>query len=342
MSASNKIRYDELSGRQKVAILLMSLEMESASKIFAMVDPTDVELIAVDIANLQGIDGDVIDQVINEFYEMMAAREYYVEGGMDYALLLLEKTFGIDKAREIIEKIKVLTTIRGFDILKAADSQQLANFLSKEHPQVISLILSHLTPDQTASVLAEFEDELRTDVVMRIASLGKVSPQLVSEVESVVDRVAESTIQQNLAKTGGSQLVAAILNKSSGAHAKQMMENIEIKNPELATDIKRQMFLFEDMILIDDKGIQRILRDVDKKDLALSMKVSDEKLKTKIFKNMSERAAGVIREELDFMGPVKLKEVEAAQMRIVEVIKRLEESEEITIGGRGKAEDVFV
>ena len=176
---------------------------------------------------------------------------------------------------------------------------------------------------------------------MRIATLGKVSPQLLSEIEHVVDQIGEATLSQNLAQAGGAQLVASILNKSNNANAKSMLESIEEKDYNMSIEIKRLMFLFEDIILIDDKGIQRILRDVDKKDLALSLKVSEEKIREKIFKNMSERAAAVVREELEYMGPVKLKEVEAAQMRIVDVVKQLEEQDEIAIGGRGK-EDVFV
>ncbi len=341
MSAS-EITYESMTGRQKVALMMMSLDVDVAARIFQEIDPTDVEAIAIEIANLRGVGGEIIDRVAEEFYQLMTGQEFMVEGGMEYALALLEKTFGMDKAREIMERIKVLTTVRGFDILKQADSQQLANFLAKEHPQVIALILSHLTPEQTADVLEEFDEDLRTDVLMRIASLGKVSPQLVTEIESVVDKIAEATISQNLAMTGGAQLVANILNKSTNAQAKLLLESIETKSQDLAGEIKNLMFLFEDVVLIDDKGIQRLLRDVSKQDLALALKVSDDKLRQKIFKNMSERAAAVIREELEFMGPVKLKDVESAQMRIVEVIKRLEESEEITISGRGGTEDVFV
>jgi len=264
-----------------------------------------------------------------------------VEGGLDYAQVLLERSYGPEKAREIIEKIRVLTTVRGFNILKKSDPQQLASFLSKEHPQTIALILSHLPSDQSAEVLAEFNEQLRSETVMRIAKLGKVSPALVSQVEHVVDQIAEQTLSQNLAAAGGAQLVANILNKSNNASAKAMIESIEEKDFNLAVEIKRLMFLFEDIILIDDKGVQRVLREVDKRDLALALKVTDEKVKQKIFKNMSERAAAVVKEELEFMGPVKLKEVEASQMRIVDVIKRLEEQEEIVIGGQGK-EDIFV
>ncbi|HOM05440.1 MAG TPA: FliG C-terminal domain-containing protein, partial [Candidatus Kapabacteria bacterium] len=190
-------------------------------------------------------------------------------------------------------------------------------------------------------VLNEFKDDLRSETVFRMATIGKVSPQLVTEIEHVVDQIAEATLSQNLAQAGGVQLVANILNKCNNAVAKQLLESIEEKDYNMALEIKRKMFLFEDIVLIDDKGIQRILRDVDKRDLALALKVSDEKIRSKIFKNMSERAAAVVKEELEFMGPVKLKEVEAAQMRIVDIIKKLEEQEEIAIGGRGK-EDIFV
>ena len=339
---ASQVTYEKLTGRQKVGLLLMSLDVDVAARIFQEFDANDVEQIAIEIANLRGVSGEVVDRVVEEFYGMMSGQEYLLEGGMDYAMQVLEKTFGIDKAREVMERIKVLTTVRGFDILKEADSQQLANFLAKEHPQVIALILSHLTPEQTAEVLEEFDEDLRTDCLMRIATLGKVSPQLVNEIESVVDRIAEATISQNLAMTGGAQLVANVLNKSSNAQAKLLLESIETKNRQLADEIKNLMFLFEDIVLIDDKGIQRLMRDISKQDLAMALKVADDKLKQKIFKNMSERAAAVIREELEFMGPVKLKDVELAQMRIVEVVKRLEEQEEITISGRGGSEDVFV
>lgn len=331
----------ELSGRQKAAVLLMSMDVDVAAKVFQELDMKEVEQIAVEITNLRDLPPVVVEDVIDEFYQLMTASSYMIEGGLEYAQVLLEKSYGLEQAREIIEKIRVLTTVRGFNILKKSDPQQLANFLSKEHPQTIALILSHLTPDQAAEVLNEFKDDVRSETIHRIAILGKVSPQLVSEIEHVVDQIAESTLSQNLATAGGAQLVANILNKSNNATAKQMLESIEEKDYNMAIEIKRMMFLFEDIILIDDKGIQRILRDVDKRDLALALKVSEEKIREKIFKNMSERASAVVKEELEFMGPVKLKEVESAQMRIVDVIKELEDQDEIAIGGRGK-EDIFV
>lgn len=332
---------NELTGKQKAAILLMSMDVDVASKVFKELDMNEVEAIALEITNLKDVPANVVEDVIEEFYELMQASTLMLEGGLDYAQVLLEKTYGPEKAREIVEKIKVLTTVRGFNILKKADPAQLANFLSKEHPQTIALILSHLPPTQAADVLQEFPEELRSETVLRIATIGKVSPALVSEIEQVVDQIAETTLSQNLAATGGTQIVANILNKSNNATAKALLESIEEKNFDLANEIKRLMFLFEDIVQIDDRGIQRILRDVDKRDLALALKVSDDKIKNKIFKNMSERAAAVVKEELEFMGPVKLKEVEQAQMRIVDIIKQLESEGEISIGGRGK-EDIFV
>lgn len=339
--AKKRMSVSDLSGKQKAAVLLMSMEVDVAAKVFKDLDMKEVEQIAVEITNLRELPPSVVEDVIEEFYQLMTASSYMVEGGLDYAQMLLEKSYGMERAREIIEKIRVLTTVRGFSVLKKSDPQQLASFLSKEHPQTIALILSHLPPDQSAEVLNEFKDDMRSETILRMATIGKVSPQIVSEIEHVVDQIAEATLSQNLAQAGGAQLVANILNKSNNAVAKSMLESIEEKDYNMALEIKRMMFLFEDIVQIDDKGIQRILRDVDKRDLALSLKVSDEKIRAKVFKNMSERAAAVVKEELEFMGPVKLKEVESAQMRIVDVIKKLEEQDEIAIGGRGK-EDIFV
>lgn len=330
-----------LSGKQKAAILLMSMDVDIASKIFKEMDMQEVEAIALEITNLKDVPANVVEDVIEEFYELMMASSFMLEGGIEYAQVLLEKSYGPERAREIVEKIRVLTSIRGFNILKQADPAQLANFLSKEHPQTIALILSHLPSTQAADVLQEFPEELRVDTLFRIATLGKISPTLVSEIEQVVDQIAETTLSQNLAATGGAQIVADILNKSNNTIAKSMLESIEEKNYDLSNEIKRLMFLFEDIVQIDDRGIQRVLREVDKRDLALALKIADDKIKNKIFKNMSERAASVVKEELEYMGPVKLKEVEQAQMRIVDIIKDLEAEGEISIGGRGK-EDIFV
>ena len=341
MSDTEELVLKKLSGKQKVAALLMSLDVDVAAKIFQRMDMKEVESIATEISKLKGIDQEDIDLVLAEFYQLMSTSSAYVEGGIGYAQSLLERTYGPERAKELTDKIKLMSNVKSFSVLKKADPEQLANFLKKEHPQTVALILSHLDPDQSALVLSEFDDELKMETVQRIATLGKVSPESLGRVESVLDEIAASTLTQSVSSAGGSKMLANILNKVNNQVAKQMIENLEQHDPKVAMEVKRLMFLFEDIILIDDRGIQRLLREIDKRDLALAMKISSEEIQEKIFKNMSERAADVVKEELEFMGPVKLKEVEEAQTRIVDKIKELEAKEEIMIGGRGN-DDVFV
>lgn len=339
---SKDLTVNDLTGVQKAALLMIALNVETASLLFKQLDPIDVEAISAEISQVRNVPSHVVDQVLSDYYALITAQEYVVEGGIDYAQQVLEKSFGLAKAMEIIEKVKNLTTLRGFDVLKKADSTQLVNFLNKEHPQTIALILSHLNPDQTAEAIKELPDELRSEVVFRIATLGKISPQTLKQIEKVVDELAGFSMNQSMSKLGGPKSVAAILNRTNVTLSKDIIAGIEEKDPEVASEIKRLMFLFEDIIHLQDKDIQRILKEVDRKDLGFALKIADEKVSTKIYANMSERAADLLKEELQFMGPVKLKEVEAAQARIVDVIKQLEEQEEITISFRGGSEEVYV
>ncbi len=332
----------QLSSRQKAALLVLSLDVEAATRIMRKLTQQEIEDLTLEITNVRGVPSQVIDNVSDEFHQLIIAQQYVVQGGLDYAQQLLEHTLGFAKAADVLEKVKVLSHVTGFDMLKKADPKQLAGFLQKEHPQTIALILSNLSPEQTAQVLSEFADDLRNDVTFRISTLGKVNPALLSEMEDVLEDIAEAEISQSMSSLGGTKSVAAILNRCSTAEAKVILESIEQKNPQLAGEIKRLMFLFEDLLFVDDKGIQRILREVDKKDLAMSMKVSEDKLKQKIFSNMSERAQELLKEELQYMGPVRLKDVEMAQTRIVEIVKQLEDQGEIVVAGRGGKEEVFV
>lgn len=321
---------------------MLSLDVEMATKLMRQLTSEEIEDLTVEISNVKGVPSTLIDQVLEEFHQMVTAQEYVITGGLDYAQKLLEGTLGFAKATDVLEKVKALTHVKGFGMLKKADGQQLASFLQKEHPQTIALILSNLAPEQTARVLTEFPDELRNNVSYRIATLGKVSPSLISEVEDVVEEIAKTEISQSMSSMGGTKAVAAVLNKCNNATAKLILEHIEQTDPQLAGEVKRLMFLFEDLLYIDDRGIQRILREVDKRELALALKVVDDKLKEKIFKNMSERAQEMLKEELQYMGPVRLKEVEGAQTRIVEIVKQLEDQGEIVVAGRGGTEEVFV
>ncbi len=331
-----------LSGYRKAAIFLISLSEEDAAEIFKRLTASEIEKISMEIAELDAVPSKTIKAVIQEFYHLLKAQDYIAKGGIEFAQTVLEKAFGINEARELIEKIKSATQVRGFNTLKRADSSQLVNFLNKEHPQTIALILSHLTPEQTAEVLAEFPEDLRNDVAMRIATLGKISPHLLKEIEEVVDSLAETVISEDMSKTGGAKALAEILNKANKMTERSILNYLEERDPELASQIKSLMFVFEDIVLIDDRSIQKILKRVDKKDLALALKAADDNIKEKIFKNMSERAAQLLKEDLEFMGPVRLKEVEEAQRRIIEIIKQLEDEGEIFIAGRGKEDEIIV
>lgn len=332
----------DLTGVQKAALLMIALDVETSSEVFKHLEPTDVEQISAEISQIRNIPTEVVTQVQKEYYTMITAQEYVLEGGLEYAQTVLEKSFGLAKALDIMEKVKSITTLHGFDVLKKADSIQLINFLNKEHPQTIALILAHLSQEQTAEALNELPDDLRADVAYRIATLGKITPQTLKQIEKVVDELAGFSINQTLSKLGGTKTLAAILNKTTVSVSKEIISEIMEKDEDVAFEIKRLMFLFEDIIHISDKDIQRIMKEVDRKDLAFSLKVAEENVKEKVYKNMSERAADLLKEELQFMGPVKLKEVEGAQARIVDVIKQLEEQEEITINMGGGGEEVYV
>lgn len=332
----------EISGVQKAALLLIALNIETASTVFKYLDPEQVEKISAEISRVKNISSSTVDKVMQDFYDMVTAREYVLEGGLEYAQAVLEKSFGPQKAIEIIEKVRTLTTLKGFDVLKKAESTQLVNFLSKEHPQTIALILCHLSPDQTAEALKELPEPFRSDVAYRIATLGKVSPQTLKQIERVVDDMAGPTMSQSVSKIGGTKTLATILNRLNVSMSKEILEKMDSLDSDVSLEIKRLMFLFEDIINIQDKDIQKILKEVDRKDLALSLKVSDEKLKNKIFSNMSERAADLLKEELQFMGMVKLKEVEIAQAKIIDIVKALEETGEISLNIQGGKEEVYV
>ena len=342
------IKTVDLSGIQKAALLMIALDVDTAASVFKNIDPQDVELISAEITKVKNISSEVADSVLNEYYDMIIARQYMLEGGLEYAQEVLEKSFGPNKAVEIIEKVKSITTLRGFDVLKKADPTQLISFLNKEHPQTIAVILSHLHPEQTAGALKELPKEIRNDVIYRIATLGKISPQTLKQIEKVVDELAGGAISQSVSKIGGPKSLAAVLNRTSIGFSKEVMAEIESLDYDLATEIKRLMFLFDDIIHINNKDIQRILKEVDRKDLALALKVADDRVKDKIFTNMSERASDMLKEELQYMGPgsVQIRGRDApgkVQAKIVDIIKALEEQSEISItSGRGGSEDVYV
>jgi len=340
LEKDHALSIDNITGRQKAAILIIAIGTDAASQVFKHVKDKDVERLAVEIASMKDVPSTIMENVVEEFYQMIMAQEYISQGGIDYTKKVLEKALGPRRAHEIISLVESAVHVSGFTLLKDVDPNQLLNFIQHEHPQTVSLILANLDAQQTSSILSDLPPELQADVAFRIATMGKISPELLSDIESVLETQVETVFGQDQLAAGGAKAVAEILNLASRSTEKTILADIEKRNPEMATEIKNLMFTFDDLVLLDDRSIQRVLREVDTKDLSLALKASSDELKDSIFRNMSERAANLIKEELEFMGPVRLKDVEESQMKIVEVVRSLEEDGEIVISGRGGEEEI--
>jgi len=337
------VKFEDLSGVQKTAILLVAIGSEAASQIFKNMKEKDIERVTFEIANLEEITAEVIDQVVDEFFQMVKAQDYISIGGIDYAQKVLNSAVGTQKAQEIVRRVQSVQSQaqRGFNLLKKADHSQILNLINNEHPQTIALILAHLDSRQTANILMNLPEELRTDVVYRIATMEKVSTDLLEEIEDVLKGQIETVYTRELNEAGGTQAVAEILNLTGKSNERTILDGIERRDAELAQQIRNLMFVFEDILLLDDRSIQRLMKDVDTKTLAVALKGSSEEIKGRILKNISERAANMIKEEMEYMGPMRVREVEEAQQRVVDVIRDLEESGDIVIMG-GDAGDEFI
>ncbi len=335
------IALESMSGTQKTAILLIALGKDSAAEIFKHLRDADVERLSVEIAKMRDIPSSVIESVLEEFYQMIMAQEYISQGGIEYAQGVLEKAMGPRKASEIVSKVESAIHVSGFKLLREVDPNQLINFIQHEHPQTIALVLANLDPQQTAAIMSELSPELQADVAFRIATMSKISPELLNDVESVLENNVETVFGNNLSNTGGAKAVADILNMTNRTTEKTILDTIDSRHPDLAHEIKNLMFTFDDLENLDDRSIQTILRDVDSKTLSLALKIASETLKDKILNNMSERAAKYIKQELDFMGPVRLKDVESAQRTIVEMVRALEEDGIIFMPSKS-AEEEFI
>ena len=273
---------------------------------------------------------------------MAVAKRFVAQGGIEYAKTLLEQTFGPEKAFEILNRLQSSLQDIPFQFLKKADPSQVSSFIQEEHPQTIALILAHLPPTVSAIVLSSLPQSVQSDVVIRIASMDRTAPEIVREVERVLERKMASVFSQGFTFAGGVKDVAEILNMIERATEKTIMADLEERDPELADEIGKLMFTFEDIVYVDDAGIQKTLREVDSKDLALALKASNQEVSDKVLKNMSERAREMILEEIEFMGPVRMKNVEESQQKIVGIIRRLEESGDVVISGRGADSDEII
>lgn len=339
--AGTTVRTSELDGLQKAAVLLIALGPEKSSMIFKHLREEEIEQLTLEIANTRSISSQVKEEVLNEFYQICLAQQYIAEGGINYAKELLEKALGTDKAMEVISKLTSSLQVRPFEFVRKTEPAQLLNFIQDEHPQTIALILSYLPAGQAAQVVSALSLEKQADVAKRIAKMDRTSPDVIKEVEHVLERKLSSLVNQDYTIIGGVDAIVDILNTVDRSTEKHILENLEIEDPELADEIRRKMFVFEDILLLDDKTVQRVLREVDNNDIAIALKGANEEVQNAIFNNMSKRLVVMTKENMEFMGPVRLKDVEEAQQKIVSVIRRLEDAGEIVIA-RGGGDEIVV
>lgn len=322
-------------------MLLISLGPERSAEIFKHLKEEEIEQLTLEIANIRTVTPEEKEKVMEEFYQICLAQEYIAEGGISYAKEILEKALGTQKALDVINKLTVSLQVRPFEFVRKADPAQLLNFIQKEHPQTIALILAYLKPQQAAVVLAALPQDKQADVARRIAVMDRTSPEIIKEVERILEKNLSSLVTEDFTAAGGLQAIVNILNTVDRGTEKYIMETLEIEDTDLAEEIRKRMFVFEDILTLDNRSIQRFLRDVDNNLLAVALKGATEEVQKVIYSNMSKRLAEMIREDIEYMGPVRLKDVEEAQQKIVNIIRKLEDAGEIIIS-RGGGDEIIV
>lgn len=327
----------DLTGRQKAAILIISLGQQISVKMLKLLSEEEIEEVTLEIANFKKVDPELQQEILREFYNLAIAQEYIMQGGVEFARGVLEDAVGAGRADEIIGRLSSFLRVTPFDFLKHTDAKQLLSFIQGEHPQTISLILSYLEPEAAAPVLAGLPPEIQVDVAQRIANMDRTSPEVIREVERVLEQKVSAVMTTEIVQAGGVKNLVEVLNRVDRSTEKAIMENLEDSDPELADEVKRLMFVFEDVRILDDRAVQTVLGQADKKDLALALKSVSDDVKDKVLRNMSKRAAGSLQEDMEFMGPVRLKDVEDAQQRVVNIIRRLEDAGEIIIERGGES-----
>jgi flagellar motor switch protein FliG len=337
-AGSKKKGNKEFTGRQKAAIFLVSIGSDISAEIFKYLREDEIETLTFEIARLETIEPDQKDAVLQEFQELMMANQFITMGCIDYARELLEKSLGSQKAIDIINRLTSSLQVRPFDFIRRTDPAHLLNFIQQEHPQTIALILAYLEPNKASIILQNLPHEVQSDVARRIATMDRTSPEVLREVERVLEKKLSTLSSEDYTTAGGVESIVEILNLVDRASEKQIIEALEDEDPELAEEIKKRMFVFEDIVLLGDRDIQKVMREVDSQELAKALKSVDTEVQDKIFKNMSKRAAGMLKEDMEFMGPVRLKDVEEAQQKIVSIIRHLEDTGEIVIARSGEDE----
>jgi flagellar motor switch protein FliG len=336
------ISISNMSNAQKVAALLIALGPRTASEVMKHInDDNEVEHIALEIASLQKIEPHILTQVLEEFYTLFQASDYLASGGVTYARTLLETAYGGNTADNILARLVASLQTNPFDFFNNADPAQLAASFQNENPQMVALVLAYLKPENSAAILSGLNSEMQIEVASRIATMDRTNPEILREIERILENKFSSVVTADFTKSGGVETLAEILNRSDRSTEKVILDEMESRDPESAMRVRELMFVFEDIMQLDDRAIQRILREVETKDLALALKGSVEAVKEKIFKNMSERAAGMLKEDMEYMGPVRSRDVQEKQTYIVGVIRALEATGEIVID-RGAEEEDFI
>jgi flagellar motor switch protein FliG len=329
---------EELSGLRKAAILLVSLGSEISAEIFKHLNDQEVEKLSMEIARLERVEPETRQGVLDEFNEMLRAQEFISQGGMDTAQEILEKAMGSQEAKDVIDRLTTSQEVRPFDFIRQAEPEHILNFIQEEHPQTIALVLAYLDPETSSEIMQQLPNEIQADVSKRIALMDRTSPEMIREVERVLERKLSSLVNEEYAATGGIESIVEMLNQADRGTEKSILESLEEDDPELAEDIRRQLFVFEDITQLSDQDVQTVLREVDQEELTLALKAVDEEVQQKVFTNMSQRAASMVQEELEYMGPVRVSDVEEAQQEIVNVIRRLEEEGQIVVVRGGEEE----
>lgn len=331
----------ELTGREKAAILLISLGPDISAQIYKHLTEEEIEKLTLEIAGIRKVDPETQEEVLEQFHQMAVAQEYITQGGIAYAKDVLEKALGEEEAMEIINRLTSTLQVRPFDFARKAEPAQILNFIQNEHPQTIALILAYLDSEQAGQILSSLPQELQADVAKRIAIMDSTTPEIIQEVENILEKKLSATVTQDFTQAGGIESVVEVLNSVDRSTERTILDALEIQDPELAEEIKKRMFVFEDIVTLDNRSIQRVIRDVENEDLMLALKVASDEVKEVIFSNMSQRMSQTFKEEMEYMGPVRLRDVEEAQTRIVATIRRLEEAGEIVIA-RGGGDDIIV
>jgi len=332
----------DLDGITKAAVLLLSLDFDVASQIIKQLPPDPMEEVTRELASMGRIPDSLRKQVVHEFYAMSIAQRGVREGGLDYAKALLQESMDLKDAEKVLFKIQTHVQKTPFSFLQKAESENLLAFIQDEHPQTIALILCHLSHHKASEILGGLAMEKQLEVIKRISNMEQTNPEVIREVEKGLESRLASMLVQATEKAGGVETVAEMLNLADRSTEKGIMEALEAEDPDLVEQIRRLMFVFEDILLVNDKGIQSVLKEVDNDELALALRTASDGLKEKVFSNMSERAASLIREEMEYMGPVRVSDVETAQQRIVDIVRRLEDAGEIIIAGRGGESELVV